>query len=161
SPSAPVPAVAALRVVAGVFLLVLDPAERDRAVPRGVAPDRVAAVLHPGYELDRFVVCAHRLLIFGAEEEEVAFEVAGAGAWLDGLRGLVGDRAHDAQRTVDVRHARGVRSLVPSVEFLLAEAPAESLADAKEREAEVEGAVGALSQELRRADVPFRAAAGG
>src|SRR6185437_2221357 len=97
---AAVAAVAAAAVVARVgraavrarVFLVLDATELDRAVPRRVAPDLIAAVDHPRRERQRLVVRGDRLLVLAAEKMQIALEVARARAEIDGLRVVVRDR---------------------------------------------------------------------
>src|SRR6478736_5848208 len=148
-----------LRVFLFVFL-VLDATKRDRAVVRGVAADAVARVFgDAGHQTQRRVVLFDRGFVIAAQEFQVARQVVGSGAELDGSTRVGRDQAHHAQRAVDAFAAlRELRILLGgragvTDRFFFTEALAETLGQFEQPESEIEARVGALAHGVRRADL--------
>ncbi len=150
------------RCVGPGVLLVVDPAEGDRAVERRVPSDRIPAVGLARRKDEGAVVCASRRLRSrrrgrrGCPRDSGPARAASPGTASSSAIACATRRAHSICAW---RFAR-IASVTPSVDLLFAEPAPVLLADAKEREAQVEGPVGPALQELRRPDDPVLARAG-
>ena len=150
------------------MLPVADAPEGDGAVPRRVAADTVARVAREARdELQRRVVLVDGRLVLLPQELQVARQVVGARAQIDGHGVVARDEPDNLERAVDLLAALlGLLLLLrcgpalAHVLFLVAEAAAELLADAEQSKPQVEARVVLLANAVGRADIALLALAG-
>jgi hypothetical protein len=148
-------------VAATGVLLVFDPLERDGAVPGCVSARPIACVPLGGREDERAIVGADGLLVRAVEERQVCVQIESAGAQIDRTGRVLPDDLDDAPGALHLRVALRSRPLADAcVDLLLAEPPPELLAEAEEREPQVQGAVRTPLEPVGRADAAVLARTG-